>query len=139
MINRLNEISLDFSSPNNFFNNLLQEQSVVTIVDSLTKYLSESVKTRVRTQPDMCQNCVTSNVFCEKHCTVGILFSGGLDCTILAALAHHHIPIDQSIDLLNVAFTKTKNFNTPDRITSQKSYEELCALFPQRLLILYPL
>lgn len=33
-----------------------------------------------------------------------VLFSGGLDCTVLARMAHDLVPADQSIDLLNVAF-----------------------------------
>ncbi|KAI7957233.1 hypothetical protein MJO28_004328 [Puccinia striiformis f. sp. tritici] len=35
---------------------------------------------------------------------MAILFSGGLDCTTLALLAHSHIPLTESIDLVNVAF-----------------------------------
>lgn len=33
-----------------------------------------------------------------------MLFSGGLDCICLAALADQHLPLTESIDLLNVAF-----------------------------------
>ena len=29
------------------------------------------------------------------HARVGVLFSGGLDSTVVAALAHYHVPIDQ--------------------------------------------
>jgi asparagine synthetase B (glutamine-hydrolysing) len=32
------------------------------------------------------------------------LFSGGLDCICLAALAHQYLPSSEAIDLLNVAF-----------------------------------
>lgn len=32
------------------------------------------------------------------------MFSGGLDCICLAALASQHLPNTESIDLLNVAF-----------------------------------
>lgn len=35
---------------------------------------------------------------------VAILFSGGLDCICLAALANEYLPMSESIDLLNVAF-----------------------------------
>ncbi|KAI8812178.1 asparagine synthase, partial [Cladochytrium replicatum] len=38
------------------------------------------------------------------HPRLAILFSGGLDCTLLAALAHRHLPLEEPIDLLNVAF-----------------------------------
>jgi hypothetical protein len=40
----------------------------------------------------------------ERPAKVAILFSGGLDCTVLARLAHDILPSDQVIDLLNVAF-----------------------------------
>ncbi|KAF8140062.1 asparagine synthase-domain-containing protein [Boletus edulis] len=35
---------------------------------------------------------------------VAILFSGGIDSTMLAFVAHRHISLDEPIDLLNVAF-----------------------------------
>ncbi|KAB8289689.1 hypothetical protein EYC80_010601 [Monilinia laxa] len=42
---------------------------------------------------------------CHSHnVRLAILFSGGLDCTVLARLAHDLLPPDQEIDLLNVAF-----------------------------------
>ncbi|KAG8985492.1 hypothetical protein FRB90_004662 [Tulasnella sp. 427] len=36
--------------------------------------------------------------------SVAVLFSGGIDCTVLAYLAHQHLPLSEPIDLLNVAF-----------------------------------
>nr|POE71385.1 asparagine synthetase domain-containing protein c4f6.11c [Quercus suber] len=71
---------------------------------------------------------------------LGILFSGGLDCTVLARLAHDILPKDQPIDLLNVAFEnprvhKTANTSDaerddvyelcPDRITGRATHDEL--------------
>jgi len=35
---------------------------------------------------------------------VAVLFSGGIDSTVCAFLAHQHIPLDEPIDLLNIAF-----------------------------------
>lgn len=35
---------------------------------------------------------------------MAVLFSGGLDCTVLARMAHEIISADQQIDLINVAF-----------------------------------
>jgi 3'-phosphoadenosine 5'-phosphosulfate sulfotransferase (PAPS reductase)/FAD synthetase len=40
----------------------------------------------------------------EHNVRVAILFSGGLDCTVLARLAHDILPKDQHVDLINVAF-----------------------------------
>lgn len=77
---------------------------------------------------------------------VAILFSGGLDCICLAALADKHLPIHEPIDLLNVAFENprsqnakknkqnnppsaaadaTATYDTPDRITGREGVQEL--------------
>jgi asparagine synthetase B (glutamine-hydrolysing) len=74
---------------------------------------------------------------------VAILFSGGLDCTILARMCHDLIPIHEPVDLLNVAFenprvhgklaTGTSPYELcPDRITGRSSYAELGIVCPGR-------
>ncbi|CAH7684558.1 asparagine synthase-domain-containing protein [Phakopsora pachyrhizi] len=65
----------------------------------------------------------------EKESRVAVLFSGGLDCTTLALLAHSHIPQSESIDLLNVVNT---TFDVPDRQTGERSWRELSKLTPGR-------
>ncbi|KAG0150251.1 hypothetical protein CROQUDRAFT_652686 [Cronartium quercuum f. sp. fusiforme G11] len=81
--------------------------------------------------------------------SVAILFSGGLDCTTLALLAHQHLPPNQSIDLINVAFENPRSlsnisqrtdtegapdvFAVPDRKTGESSWAELCSLAPDRI------
>lgn len=45
-------------------------------------------------------SCISS----RGDARVAILFSGGLDCICLAALANKYLPVGESIDLLNVAF-----------------------------------
>lgn len=81
---------------------------------------------RVKTQPNKCKICLISDNKCN-HCTTGILFSGGLDCTVLAYIANKYVPVDQPIDLINVAFETTNNdpYNVPDRITGRSSFDEL--------------
>lgn len=92
---------------------------------------------------------------------IAVLFSGGLDCTILARLAHEVMDPEQGIDLLNVAFENPrvvaqlrkdhakKNKDNggncevdadsidfyeacPDRITGRKSFAELQKVCPGR-------
>jgi asparagine synthetase B (glutamine-hydrolysing) len=70
---------------------------------------------------------------------VAILFSGGLDSSVLAALTDRVWPENESIDLLNVAFPlRTKNnptankFDVPDRLTGLQALEELKKLNPSR-------
>ncbi|CAH7685982.1 asparagine synthase-domain-containing protein [Phakopsora pachyrhizi] len=95
----------------------------------------------------------------EKESRVAVLFSGGLDCTTLALLAHSHIPPSESIDLLNVAFENTRSisnnhqtkriqkdsekssadnhnsdttFDVPDCQTGERLWRELSKLTPGR-------
>ena len=76
---------------------------------------------------------------------IAILFSGGLDCTLLARLAHESIPLDHEIDLVNVAFENPRvaaatgrgtgsdlYANCPDRITGLDSFKELQSVCPSR-------
>lgn len=106
------------------------EQTVMKIIDLLLK----SVEIRLKRQPNKCKQCLTKDISTCNHCTVGILFSGGLDCTILALLADKYLPSDQPIDLINIAFKKDNNtsYDVPDRITGLQSLEELQKVSPLR-------
>lgn len=82
--------------------------------------------------------------------SVGILFSGGLDCTLLARIAHDILPPHQEVDLLNVAFENPRVHRRmtgsdgisptnrsayeacPDRINGRQSYKELTELCHER-------
>ncbi len=61
---------------------------------------------------------------------VGVLFSGGIDCTVLAALSHFHLPSHEPIDLINVCFDVTRQ--SPDRVAAERSLHELQAAYPTR-------
>ncbi|KAF4989557.1 hypothetical protein FGRMN_9019 [Fusarium graminum] len=76
---------------------------------------------------------------------VAVLFSGGLDCTVLARLSHDMIPSDQCIDLINVAFENPRiagqfpNLSRdelyekcPDRMTGRNAFTELGRVCPAR-------
>ncbi|KAL3420680.1 asparagine synthase [Phlyctema vagabunda] len=85
------------------FNRVIPSTSDLLRVDSpsvgmLRSKLQDSLKLRVLNVlvPPGSEN--TSKV------RVGVLFSGGLDCTVLARMVHDILPPDQEIDLLNVAF-----------------------------------
>ena len=76
------------------------------------------------------------------HSKIAILFSGGLDSTVLAALTDRMWPKEESIDLLNVAFSSAAelhkrhgnvgDFNVPDRLTGLQALAELKILNPHR-------
>jgi asparagine synthetase B (glutamine-hydrolysing) len=71
---------------------------------------------------------------------LAILFSGGLDCSVMAWLIHTLLPHAEPIDLINVAFENPRTvaaqktrpvdvYNVcPDRITGRAGWEELCKL-----------
>lgn len=81
----------------------------------------------------------------EASARLAVLFSGGLDCTVLARLASDVVPAGQPIDLLNVAFENPRVASQnrgcsqdelyelcPDRITGRKSFAELVSVCPGR-------
>jgi hypothetical protein len=71
---------------------------------------------------------------------IAVLFSGGLDCSVLAWIIHTLLPPGESIDLINVAFENPRFIANqkipaeevynmcPDRITGHAGWEELCRL-----------
>lgn len=103
-------------------------------LDALHALLSESVArrvTQIRRAPAQRAD----------DARVAVLFSGGVDCTVLAALAHQHVPADEAIDLVNVAFENPRvlaahapreTYAVPDRLTARASAAELRALAPHR-------
>jgi asparagine synthetase B (glutamine-hydrolysing) len=56
-----------------------------------------------------------------------ILFSGGIDCTVIAALAHYILPAETPIELVNVAFGDNPE-EAPDRVAAFRSMAELLRL-----------
>ncbi|XP_034042760.1 asparagine synthetase domain-containing protein 1 isoform X1 [Thalassophryne amazonica] len=80
----------------------------------LIDVLSEAVRRRVQSLPLHLKVSVTPN----RQAAVAILFSGGIDSMILAALVDRHVPAHQPIDLLNVAFKLPES-------TMQKEYTKI--------------
>lgn len=120
------EHKLDFDSPS---------------VEILKYQLCESLKLRVSDIPEPPHTLTDADV------RVAVLFSGGLDCTMLARLAHEFIPASQGIDLINVAFENPRQVAIykkrpdpppdiyeacPDRETGRKAFAELKSTCPDR-------
>ncbi len=107
-----------------------------TAVLELELHLRRSLRLRIADIPSLGQAVVSRTCGDAK---VAILFSGGLDCTVLARLAHDLLPLDEPIDLLNVAFENPRSMaavaktqpatplyeSCPDRRTGRSSYLEL--------------
>lgn len=110
-----------------------------TTIEKLQLNLNKALQLRVRDIPD------------HSHCQIGkgaakvaILFSGGLDCTLLARITHNILPLDEPIDLINVAFENPRSMAArkglpvapyelcPDRVTGRSSYTELTQVCPER-------
>lgn len=98
----------------------------------LLKVLSNAVKRRVAHAP-LPKSQSTSDA------SVAVLFSGGIDSVVLAALSHRHVPPDRPIDLINVSFfhdDADRGGNaapaSPDRLAALLSYEEMLRRFPDR-------
>lgn len=58
-----------------------------------------------------------------------VLLSGGVDSTLIAALAHRALPASVPIDLASVCFDGGRS---PDRLAAQDALEELHAYAPGR-------
>lgn len=133
-----------------YFNrdNLLSPPAMLNLesaaVCMLIERLSFSLSIRIQNMPFLSSATVT-------YPRIAILFSGGLDCTLLARLVHDILPIKQEVDLLNVAFenprilkscgaggcpsnlSSSAFLNCPDRMTGLSSHAELVRICPGRL------
>ena len=69
-------------------------------------------------------NSIPKSTFAQTR--LAILFSGGLDCTVLAKLADSCLPLNEPIDLLNVAFERrgAPCETCPDRVTGRRALAE---------------
>lgn len=109
-------------------------------VACLENALQESLRLRILNIPDPPLSNTDQST--TNHAKLAILFSGGLDCTVLARMSHDLLPPDEPIDLLNVAFENPRIHKDvasdcvfelcPDRITGRASYEELQTICPGR-------
>lgn len=72
---------------------------------------------------------IHNSTFQEGSVPIAVLFSGGLDSMILAALLHECLSAKYDIDLLNVSF---EGESAPDRITARAGVEELKRVAPSR-------
>lgn len=131
-------------SSTEIFQQLLENDNVVQACDEVLRRLENSVSDRISATPSVCRECMKSISSNCYHARIGILFSGGIDCTILAMLMDKLLDASQPIDLINVSFEKITrstaksrstapiDYNTPDRISAKDSLEELKRNNPNR-------
>lgn len=129
------------SSSSDIFTRLLENNDVSCVCDEVIMRLENSLKDRISATPSFCRECLASGSSRCDHARIGILFSGGIDCTILAVLTDKLLDPSQPIDLINVSFqkiirTKTSvlpDYKTPDRVSAYQSLEELMQMNPNRI------
>ncbi|KAF1944590.1 hypothetical protein EJ02DRAFT_83504 [Clathrospora elynae] len=132
-----NDSGLSFSLPFPAMNHTVPTYTPfkdLQIVEQLRASLENSLQLRIQNIREAVPSHVESGP--EKEGRLAILFSGGLDCTILARMCHDLLPLSESIDLLNVAFENPRIHSNlesgtspyelcPDRITGRSSHAEL--------------
>lgn len=113
------------------FHILLNDETWMNNVLQLEKLLESALKKRISVQPKFCKNCIKDMAVCN-HSLIGILFSGGVDCAVLAVLSDKINDKNHPIDLMNVAFNEVNNYNSPDRQTGLQTLTELRKICPDR-------
>lgn len=83
-------------------------------VKQLHHYLCESLQLRILNIP------VPPGLDQEHNVRVAVLFSGGLDCTVLARMAHDLLPLADHIDLINVAFENPRVIQASQNVPKTK-------------------
>ncbi|KFQ19660.1 Asparagine synthetase domain-containing protein 1, partial [Merops nubicus] len=116
----------------------LAEEHRKKLVCQFTDVLNEAVKRRVlslfRGEGQKTREVARAS---SREAHVAVLFSGGIDSMVIAALADKHVPLGEPIDLLNVAFmvkekakqkgTTKKQTNREDLLCPQESCQDLDA------------
>ena len=80
----------------------------------LRHQLTSSLQLRVINIPE------PSGLEREQNVRVAVLFSGGLDCSVLARMTHDLLPWNQNIDLINVAFENPRVVNAANNVSKLK-------------------
>ncbi|XP_064555391.1 asparagine synthetase domain-containing protein CG17486 [Drosophila montana] len=138
----LYELAADTVELEPLYKRLLDYAPVQQALRKLDELLQHSVAARVLHTAPICRKCATSGGC--AHAKISILFSGGIDCSILALLADKYVPQTEPIELINVAFERptataagpdrqqASKWDVPDRQTALQSLAELQRLCPQR-------
>lgn len=121
-------LTFPYKQINSIYEDSRSPEEVSDFTQQLYKKLQQATKRRVIGIPQLPSNDT-------KDSKLAILFSGGIDCTLIAAFADEILPINETIDLLNVAFDNPRiggGYNTPDRKLGKRSWAELCKLHQKR-------
>ncbi|NXX86844.1 ASND1 protein, partial [Urocolius indicus] len=110
----------------------LAEEDKKKIVHQFIDILSEAVKRRVLSLfRGEDQEIREASGMPKRKAHIAVLFSGGVDSMVIAALADKHVPSEEPIDLLNVAFMikkQDKQKDTTKKHTNQEVQLDLLCL-----------
>lgn len=112
----------------------MKNHEIHNAIQNFSQLLEKSVKKRVQYTTKFCSLCIKTKNECN-HSKIAILFSGGIDCSILAVLSDKYVPKTDTIDLINVAFENknpNNSWDVPDRISAKLSLKNLEELCPDR-------
>lgn len=113
-----------------------QEMSYTQSVSSLHAHLLKAVQVRALTIPPTDDN---------RFSRIAVMYSGGVDCAVIARLLHDVVDAAEPIDLLNVSFENPRTianakkqglsshsiYDTPDRVTGRQGHMELAKACPR--------
>ncbi|CAM2719075.1 unnamed protein product, partial [Rotaria socialis] len=117
--------------PDTLLNELESNSEFQTVSKIFLNQLQNAVQRRVINIPSLCRQCkqfadsILRPLDGCQHAKLAILFSGGIDSTVLAALVDRVLPINEPIDLLNVAFFSAVSAPPADRQTGLQALTEL--------------
>ncbi|CAF3617953.1 unnamed protein product [Rotaria socialis] len=117
--------------PDTLLNELESNSEFQTVSKIFLNQLQNAVQRRVINIPSLCRQCkqfadsILRPLDGCQHAKLAILFSGGIDSTVLAALVDRVLPINEPIDLLNVAFFSAVSAPPADRQTGLQALAEL--------------
>lgn len=109
------------------YGKLNRNATTTTTASKLEELLRSSVERRLLNIPSTNESIDSPRV--------SVLFSGGLDCTLLAFFIDELLPKGEKVDLLNVAFENKRvggGYETPDRKLGLRSWKELDDQSPGR-------
>ena len=86
----------------------------------------------LHTFDSLLKRAVTRRLPTRSCDVVSVLFSGGLDCTVIACLMSILAPSDLQIELVNVSFVSDAIHTSSDRVLAKSVFRDLTTRFPQR-------
>ncbi|CAF3347836.1 unnamed protein product [Rotaria sp. Silwood1] len=123
--------SIPFEPPTILLTEFESNSIFQNISKTFLNQLQAAVQRRILNLPSLCRQCKRSTdsnlrpINGCQHAKLAILFSGGIDSSVLAVLVDRVLPINEPIDLLNVAFFSDVLTPPADRQTGLQALSEL--------------